>query len=165
LRGVETAFIGIALVAAGEDVVKAKEASAFVLEGVVGFVQVQFVFDEGLAVSGGLGGDAGLGVPAEDVVVADGVVNLERSIVGEDFEVKVEEFFGASGSRVEDVEDEITAGEDEVGAGLESLDGLQRFDEAIVTVPLALDVDVGEVDEAEGLGRGCGFGQCVKGAK
>jgi len=77
LRGVDTAFVGA--VVGDADGVEDDEVVTLVVEGVIGLAEVVFV--EFFAVEGIGGSDTAGGVDADDVVVADGVVDLEAEVL------------------------------------------------------------------------------------
>ena len=149
LRGVDAALVGS--VGGDADGVEDDEVVALVVEGVEELAEA--VFEELLAVEGVGGGHAAGGVDAEDVVVAEGVVDLEAEVLL-GLAVEIEEGEGALFGDAEGVEDVVATVDGEVGfdgAGL--LEGHVGADGG---VELRLQVGVGEEEEGEGLGGGCG---------
>jgi hypothetical protein len=149
----------------GLDGVEDDEVPAFVVEGVVGLAEAIFVHFFAVAGIGGRG--AAGGVDAEDVVIADDLMerHLERGLR---FLVEVEDGVGAVAVDGDGVEDVVAAHDGEVG--IERGDFFVAEFAAVGGVEFGLDVGVGEEDEVEmggcggvggpgGLGRdGCGGG-------
>jgi len=133
----------------GLDGVENDEVPAFVIEGVVGLAYAVFIHFFGVARVGG--SNAACGSNAEDVVIADGVVerHAERLLGGF---VEVEDGVGTSAIDAERIEDMVTAHDREVG--VERGDFMEAHVAAVGGVEFGLDVGVGEEDEVEMGGRG-----------
>lgn len=156
LGGVDAAFIEVVI--GDGDGVENDKVVALVVKGVVGGAEA--VGEEFFAVEGVGGGDAAGEVDAEDVVVADGVVDLETEVLL-GFAVEVEEGEGALFGDGESVEDVVATVDGEVcldGAGF-----LEGEIGAGDSVEFGLEVGVGDEEEGEGLGPfGTGGGGCGK---
>ncbi len=142
-------------VALGSDLdgVEEDEVVAPVVEGAIGF-GVEALLEGFFAVEGVRGGDVCAGVAAEDVVIADDVVDGDsvEGVLG--FLIKLEEqerAFAGDGGEVEAV---VSALDAEVG--LEGLDLAEGECGAFGGGEFGLGVGVGEEDEAEGAGLGGG---------
>ena len=141
-------------VGADADGIEDDEVVGLVVEGVEGGAEA--VLEEFLGVEGVRGGDAGGGVDAADVMVAEGVVDFEaEGLLG--LVVELEEFEGAGFGDGEGVKDVVAALDGEVsveGGGL----GHGELG-ALDAIELGLGVGVGEEEEGEvalgGRGRRC----------
>jgi hypothetical protein len=91
-------------------------------------------------------------------VVAGDAVDAGAEVAGGGG-VEVEEGFGAVVAAFEDVEDEVAAGEAEVG--FEAVDGFEGAEGAFGGFAFGLDVGVGEVDEAEVAGAAARAGEAA----
>jgi hypothetical protein len=136
------------------DGIEDDEVPAFVIEGVVGLAEAVFIHF--LAVAGIGGGGATGSVDAEDVVIADDLMqrHLESGLR---FLVEVEDDGGAvavNGDRVEDV---IATHNGEVGIDRDDFFVAELA--AVGGVEFGLDVGVGEEDEVE-VGGGGSVGGC-----
>ena len=136
----------------GLDGVEDDEVPAFVIEGVVGLAHAVFIHFLGVAGVGG--GHAAGGQDAEDIVIADGVMERHAEGLLGRF-VKIEDGVGASAIDAERVEDVVTAHDGEVG--IEHGDFFVAELAAVGCVEFGLDVGVGEEDEVE-MGGGGGVG-------
>jgi len=151
LCGVDAAFVGA--VGGDADGVEDDEVVALVVEGVVELAEA--LLEEGFAVEGVGGVGATGGVDAKDIVVADGVVDLEAEVLL-GLAIEIEELQGALLRDAEGVEDVVAAVDGEVG-----LDGAGLFEGHVGAddaVEFGLEVGVSDEEEGEGLlcrvGRG-----------
>ena len=147
------------MIVGGLDGVEDDEVPAFVIEGVVGLAHAVFIHFLGVAGVGG--GHAAGGQDAEDIVIADGVMEGHAEGLLGRF-VKIEDGVGASAIDAERVEDVVTAHDGEVG--IERGDFFVAELAAVGCVEFGLDVGVGEEDEVEmggcgGVGGPGGFGR------
>ncbi len=110
LSGVDASFVGA--VGGNADGVQHDEVMAFVIEGVVELAEA--LLEEFFAVEWVVLRDAAGGIDAEDVVVADGVVELQTEVLL-GLVVEVEEGEGALFGNAEGVEDVVAAVDGEVG--------------------------------------------------
>ena len=116
LRCIDAALVGV--VVGDADRVEHDEVVALVVEGVISLAEA--IFEELLAVERVGGRDAAGGIDAENVVVADRVIDLEAEVLL-GLAVEIEELESALFGDAESVKDMVAAVDGEVcldGAGL-----------------------------------------------